>query len=94
MWFHLFFLVTLTPAVLLGSALYSKAASPKPLAAYRTLQYLMHRRGGIGPRPPFTHIMKGVVQRRYPTSIHASPPRRQNDRVPATRRAYTENKAT
>jgi hypothetical protein len=32
-WYHLFFLVTLAPAVLLGSALYSKLARAKPLAA-------------------------------------------------------------
>jgi hypothetical protein len=32
-WYHLFFLVTLAPAVLLGSALYSKLASAKPRAA-------------------------------------------------------------
>ena len=32
-WYHLFFLVTLAPAVLLGSALYSKLASAKPPAA-------------------------------------------------------------
>jgi hypothetical protein len=31
-WYHLFFLVTLAPAVLLGSALYSKLASAKPPA--------------------------------------------------------------
>jgi hypothetical protein len=30
---HLFFLITLAPAVLLGSALYSKLASAKPPAA-------------------------------------------------------------
>ncbi len=32
-WYHLFFLVTLAPAVLLGSALNSKLASAKPRAA-------------------------------------------------------------
>jgi hypothetical protein len=32
-WYHLFFLVTLAPAVLVGSALYSKLASAKPPAA-------------------------------------------------------------
>ncbi len=32
-WYHLFFLVTLVPAVLLGSTLYSKLASAKPRAA-------------------------------------------------------------
>ncbi len=32
-WYHLFFLVTLAPAVLLGSALYSKLASAKSPAA-------------------------------------------------------------
>jgi hypothetical protein len=32
-WYHLFFLVTLAPAVLVGSALYSKLANAKPPAA-------------------------------------------------------------
>jgi hypothetical protein len=32
-WYHLFFLVTLAPAVMLGSALYSKLASARPPAA-------------------------------------------------------------
>ncbi len=32
-WYHLFFLVTLAPAVVLGSAVYSKLASAKPRAA-------------------------------------------------------------
>jgi hypothetical protein len=34
-WYHLFFLVTLAPAVVLGSALYSKLAGAKPRAATR-----------------------------------------------------------
>jgi hypothetical protein len=33
LWYHLFFLVTLAPTVLLGSALYSKLANAKPRAA-------------------------------------------------------------